>query len=65
MERAITNKLAGRAIEPQVLVTLPTSVSNNVTVTGEGTAGARVPISERGDRLLDVIATVGGLKNNT
>jgi len=65
VERAITNKLAGRAIEPQVLVTLPTSVSNNVTVTGEGTAGARVPISERGDRLLDVIATVGGLKNNT
>ncbi len=29
---------------------------------GEVTGGARIPLSVRGDRLLDVIATAGGIK---
>lgn len=62
LERRIVKALEGKAIEPSALVTVPQRASGTVTVTGEGTGGARVPLSERGDRILDVIASVGGLR---
>jgi polysaccharide export outer membrane protein len=62
VEREIINNLAGKAIEPQALVNVTQPMSTAVTVTGEVTAGARVPISPRGDRILDVIANAGGVK---
>ena len=61
-EQKIVAELKGKAIEPQALVTVPRNVSNTVTVTGEVTNGARVPISGKGDRLLDVIASAGGVR---
>ena len=39
------------------------SLANSVTVTGEVVAGARVPLSVKGDRLLDLIAAAGGAKS--
>jgi polysaccharide export outer membrane protein len=62
VERAIVEQLKGKAIEPQAVVTITKNVSNVVTVSGEVVAGARVPLSARGDRLLDVIASAGGLR---
>lgn len=62
VEKSIVARLAGKAIEPQAVVTVPRNVSNEVTVTGEVTNGARVPLSNRGDRILDVIASAGGVK---
>jgi polysaccharide export outer membrane protein len=62
VERKIIAELAGKAIEPQALVTVPRNISNMVTVTGEVTTGARVPLSNRGDRILDVIAAAGGVR---
>lgn len=62
VEKTIIARLAGKAIEPQAVVTVPRNVSNEVTVTGEVTNGARVPLSNRGDRILDVIAAAGGVK---
>ena len=62
VQREIESKLAGKAIEPQALVTISNNISNTVTVTGEVVQGARVPLTPRGDRILDVIATVGGVK---
>lgn len=61
-ENAIRNALAGKAMEPQVLVTISSNVSGTVTVMGEVTGGARVPLSISGDHLLDVIASAGGIK---
>jgi polysaccharide export outer membrane protein len=58
---SIEAALAGKAIEPQVLVTVSSSVFNTVTVTGEVTRGGRIPLTGQGDRLLDVIAAAGGL----
>ena len=52
-----------KAIEPQAIVTVTKSLSNSVTVAGEIVAGARIPLSVRGDRLLDVIAAAGGAKS--
>jgi len=62
LEHIIVERLTGKAIEPQALVTISKNVSNTVTVTGDVTAGMRVPLSPRGDRLLDVIAAAGGIK---
>ena len=58
----IEAELAGKAIQPQVLVSVTKPVSQTVTVTGEVTAGARVPLSGKGDRLLDVVASAGGVR---
>ncbi|NLH82929.1 MAG: polysaccharide export protein [Phyllobacteriaceae bacterium] len=62
VEKRIVEALNGKAIEPQALVTVSKNISNTVTVTGEITTGARVPLSARGDRILDVIASTGGLR---
>lgn len=62
VENAIVARLTGKAIEPQALVTISGNISNTVTVTGEVVQGARVPLTPRGDRILDVIATAGGVK---
>ncbi len=61
-EEAIRRSLEGKAFEPQILVTVLSSVSGSVTVMGEVAGGARVPLNVRGDRLLDVIASAGGIK---
>ncbi len=61
VEKEIVTKLTGKAIEPQVVVTLDKNLSTSVTVTGEVVKGERVPLSARGDRLLDVIADAGGI----
>ncbi len=63
VQRTIEERLAEKAIEPQVIVTVTRSLSNSATVTGEVIAGARVPLSLKGDRLLDLIAAVGGARS--
>jgi polysaccharide export outer membrane protein len=62
VQRTIEQRLAEKAIEPQVIVTVTRSLTNSATVTGEVVNGARVPLSLKGDRLLDLIAAVGGSK---
>ncbi|MBL9009699.1 MAG: polysaccharide export protein [Alphaproteobacteria bacterium] len=61
-EAAIRSGLQGKAMEPQVLVSVTNNVSGTVSVMGEVTGGARIPLSLRGDRILDVIAAAGGIK---
>ncbi len=63
VQRTIEQRLAEKAIEPQVLVNITKSITNTATVSGEVVAGARVPLSVNGDRLLDVIALAGGAKS--
>jgi polysaccharide export outer membrane protein len=58
----IEHALEGKAIQPQVLVNVMRAISNTVTVGGEVAAGARVPLSVKGDRLLEVIAAAGGVR---
>ncbi len=63
VETTIVERLTGKAIEPQAIVSLSQSVSNSVTVTGEVVSGGRIPLTARGDKILDVIATsTGGLR---
>jgi polysaccharide export outer membrane protein len=60
---SIEHLLAERIVVPQVLVTVPKGISGTATVLGEVVSGARVPLSGRGDRLLEVIASAGGAKS--
>lgn len=62
IQQQIETGLTGKAAQPQVLVTLTRNASNTVTVLGEVVSGARLPLSERGDKLLDVLASAGGIK---
>lgn len=59
IERIIVDRLTGRAIQPQVLVSVVRPVTSTATVSGEVAASARVPLSG-GERVLDVIALAGG-----
>lgn len=63
VQHDIEKRLSDKAIEPQVIVTISKSMTNTVTVNGEVVAGARVPLSLKGDRLLDLIAEAGGAKS--
>src|SRR5271166_4133654 len=56
----IEHALEGKAIQPQVLVNVVKTAGDSVSVGGEVAAGARVPLSVKGDRLLDVLASAGG-----
>jgi polysaccharide export outer membrane protein len=62
VQKTIEQRLAEKAIEPQVIVTVTKSLSTSVTVAGEVVSGARVPLSLKGDRLLDLIAAAGGAR---
>jgi polysaccharide biosynthesis/export protein len=63
VQEVIQRALEGKAIQPQVLVTDNKPISTTVTITGEGIgASQRVPLSVKGDRLLDVIASAGGVR---
>jgi polysaccharide export outer membrane protein len=62
VEQVIVRALEQKALDPQVLVTMTRNAANTVTVVGEVTAGARVPLTARGDRILDVVAQAGGTK---
>ena len=62
IERDIVARLRGKAHMPQAIVRLARNASANVTVVGEVTNSSRIPLSARGERLLDAIAAAGGVK---
>jgi polysaccharide biosynthesis/export protein len=62
VEQTIVKALTGKAIEPQAVVTISKNLSNTVTVGGEVGSGTRIPLSTKGDRILDAIAAAGGIR---
>ncbi len=63
VSREIEGKLQARAIEPKVVVSIQSREDNRVSVLGEVGNPTQVPININGDRVLDVIAKAGGIKN--
>lgn len=64
VEQRLTAALAGKAAQPQLVVRVRNN-SGTVTVAGDVAGGARVPLSVRGERVLDVLAAVGGVRAAT
>jgi polysaccharide export outer membrane protein len=62
VEDEIVRALDHKAIQPQVVVTIAKNLSNTVSVGGEVTNGSRIPLTTKGDRILDVIAAAGGIR---
>ena len=62
VQQTIERLLAETAQKPQVIVTVTKSVSDKVTVGGDIINGSRIALSFRGERILDVIASAGGVK---
>ena len=64
VEKLVVERLTGKAIEPQAIVTIDMPIATSITLAGEGVRGGRIPLSTRGDRLLDIIAEDGGVTTN-
>jgi len=62
IEQEIARRLKSKANDPQVLVRLLRNVSSTVTVVGEVATSTRMPLSPRGERLLDALAAAGGTR---
>ena len=60
--REITARLAGKAHQPQTIVRLLRNATATVTVVGDVGGSARVPLTAKGERVLDVLASAGGSK---
>lgn len=62
VEASIARSLHGKANQPQVLVRVMRNTTSNVTVVGEVAQSSRVPLSAKGERVLDAVAAVGGVR---
>ena len=60
--RDIVNRLRGKAHDPQVVVRRVNNATSTVTVLGDVGQSGRIPLSAKGERVLDVLATAGGSK---
>jgi polysaccharide export outer membrane protein len=63
LQGEIEQRLKERAIEPQVIVTIPERRSNDITVLGEVRNPTRFPADPAGTRLLNALARAGGTRN--
>ena len=63
IEAAIVAKLTGKANQPQVMVRVTRNASSSVTVVGEVWQSLRMPLTARGERLLEAIAAAGGVRH--
>jgi polysaccharide export outer membrane protein len=62
IEADIAHGLNGRANDPQVLVRLMRNATSSATVVGEVANSTQVPITPRGEHLLDALAAAGGVR---
>lgn len=60
IERDIVARLQGRAHLPQAIVRIARNVTATVTVVGDVETSTRMPLTPRGERLLDALAQAGG-----
>jgi len=62
VERDIVTRLAQKAHLPQVIVRVVRNAAANVTVVGDVASSVRMPLTAKGERLLDSLAVAGGAK---
>lgn len=62
IEADLVRRLKDKANQPQVLVRVIRNATSNVTVVGEVAASTRMPLTAKGERLLDAVAAAGGVR---
>lgn len=60
----IQEGLSGQTVRPQVVVSMAGNVSNTIAVGGEVNRSGLMPLTLRGERLLDAVAWAGGPKSS-
>lgn len=58
----IESRLHGKAHQPQVVVRLVGNSAANVTIVGDVAGSRRMPLTPKGERLLDAVASAGGAR---
>jgi capsule polysaccharide modification protein KpsS/protein involved in polysaccharide export with SLBB domain len=61
----IQDGLKGKAVQPQVQITVTGEISNSVVVVGDISRPGLYPLSARGAKLLEMIAVAGGARETT
>lgn len=64
IESVIAGRLEGKANQPQVLVRVSENNTSSVTIIGEVNNSTRMPLTPRGERVLDALASAGGAKQS-
>jgi polysaccharide export outer membrane protein len=62
VEAEVARRLKDKANQPQVLVRVIRNATANVTVVGEVATSTRMPLTAKGERLLDALAASGGVR---
>jgi polysaccharide biosynthesis/export protein len=62
--REITSRLSGMAHRPQTIVRIADNQGANVTVVGDVNSSRRVPLTTKNERLLDALASAGGVRQS-
>lgn len=62
IESEIAKRLQGKANQPQVIVRVTKIASSNVTVVGDVFQSTRMPLTAKGERVLDAVAAAGGVR---
>jgi polysaccharide export outer membrane protein len=60
--KIIANRLQGKANQPQALVRLVQNSTSYVTIVGDVSISKRMPLTPSGERLLDALASAGGVR---
>jgi polysaccharide export outer membrane protein len=63
IEAEIVRRLSGKAHQPQAIVRIARNASTNATVVGEVVNSVRVPLTPKGETLLDALAQAGGARH--
>ncbi|MBX3670091.1 MAG: polysaccharide export protein [Rhodocyclaceae bacterium] len=62
IETDIVKRLTGKANQPQVIVRIIRNNTSNITVVGDVSNSTLMPLTPKGERLLDALAIAGGVK---
>lgn len=62
IEEDVVQRLRLKANQPQVMVRVTRNATSNVTVIGEVSNSTRMPLTAKGERLLDALAAAGGVR---
>ncbi len=65
LRQSVQKKLVGKAVEPQVLITLKDKLSSTAVVVGDVLKPGVYPLPLRNTRLLDLVAQAGGAREAT
>ncbi|WP_296657764.1 polysaccharide biosynthesis/export family protein [Paraburkholderia sp.] len=62
LQQDIVRGLRGQAHHPQVIVSLVRNETSYATIVGDVATSSRIPLTARGERLLDALASAGGVR---